>query len=54
MLLVELLRLCLVSASVPGAAPDTLKDRTIKYRRKPQSRPIIECMRNGRTVMFGW
>ncbi|KAF1889045.1 hypothetical protein Lal_00015590, partial [Lupinus albus] len=34
-----------------GAAPETLKDRTIKYRRKHQTRPIIECMRNGRTVM---
>ncbi|KAE9584283.1 hypothetical protein Lalb_Chr00c24g0406821 (mitochondrion) [Lupinus albus] len=53
LLLVELLRLCLVSALIllPGAAPETLKDRTIKYRRKHQTRPIIECMRNGRTVM---
>lgn len=51
MLLVELLRLCLVSASVPGAAPETWKDRRIQSHRKPQTGPLIECMRNGRTFI---
>lgn len=51
MLLVELLRLCLVSASVPGAAPETWKERRIQSHRKPQTGPLIECMRNGRTFI---